>query len=266
MSVIDILRNSSDGKLEKLPKSICADYIWTPTNVDQTKGIPFKYQKETDGKSWGFYIKKYVYILEFLDNKILILSPEEIPYSGISSSSLINKFKSRITENNIIDELQKYVNEYIKDIIDIKKDTTRKQWSRDDNIKSSNNNSNLEAQAHKEFMNILSNNMKKTVDCCLSDWCYYKDNLSKSLAIQTKTATISDLNDYKFSKTKKYSGLLLACRPMPKQDVGTLIIPGELIKIEYLHVTLKENTKYWPYFVSDNNLKKFMSDLYDADA
>jgi hypothetical protein len=191
----------------------------------------------------------------------MVLLPTEIPYKGISSKTLLNKFKT-IEQNDIFDQFNKFIN-YQLSINDIKKDMNRKQQSRDDNIKSSNNNSKLESDAHLELKEILSDNMIKTTECAKADWCYFKEDLTNVLPVQTKTATKIN-NDYKFSKVNKYDEMLLVCRPMPMHEVGTFVIPGKLIKVEYLHIRLKKDTKYWPYFITDKDLKQFMSDLYEA--
>jgi hypothetical protein len=218
-------------------------------------------------RSWNFYAKNYMYILEFLDQKSTVLLPKDIPYGGIYTQTLKNRFKDVIVESKrIVCELMKHAKEYMQKIEDVKKDTKRKQWDREANLKSSNDSNKLEADAHKDFVSLIPDNIKRTTETCQADWVYYKDDLSKVLPVQTKTATISKKKTYRFNKTNNYPGLLLVCRPMPAIDAGTLIIPGTLVKVAYLNATPKEKTKYGPYFVPDQKLPAFMSGLYDAVA
>jgi hypothetical protein len=264
MSVIDILRESDLGTLYELPRSVSADFIWSSKNLDQTLGIPFKYLKENNAISWNFYIKKHIYILEFLDSKIMVLLPTEISFRNLSSKTLLNKFKT-YQQNDIFDQFKTLINyeqliNYQLSIDDIKKDTKRKQKT---SLNEENIYSKLKSDAHLELQEILSDNMIKTTECAKADWCYYKEDLTNVLPVKTKTTTKIN-NIYKFIKVNKYEEMLLVCRPMPMHEFGTFVIPGKLVKNKQLNITLKKDTKYWPYFIKDNYLKQFMSNLYEA--
>jgi len=218
MSVIDILHDSSLGKLHKLSNSLCADYMFI-FNENSTMCLPFKYLKETEAGMLNFYSKTYVYVIEFIDPKAIILVPNDITFDKIRATSLKNNYNLFQTDKIVI-ELQKY-KDYYKKIDDVQKDTKRKQLTREDNLKSSKDTNKLEADAHKEFVEIMPNNIKRTTEACLADWVYYKDDLSKTIPVQTKSATIrSVLNTYIFRSTNKYPEMLLVCRPMPKTEAG----------------------------------------------
>lgn len=84
MSVLDILRGSDLGTLQQLPNTLCADYIWVPNGQDDMC-IPFKHAIETAAGSWNFYARNYMYILEFLDQKAVVLLPKDKHFYTVST-------------------------------------------------------------------------------------------------------------------------------------------------------------------------------------
>ena len=268
MTYIDILKSSTLGELHEMSKNCQADYIWIiNNNADKNMVLPIKYRKEPN--SLQFYFKtKFIglYILEFLDNTFLVISSNELNLKSMKTKAFRYKYASKfIKSQEIENELEKFNNNnFLQSIESINKITYYVEKSREECILSHGHTNKLESDAHKEFNEILLDNMKLTGECCLADWGFYIKDLSKVIGIQTKTSSIGGDNTFRFYGCDKYDGMLLMCRPMPKIQEGTLIIPGGLVHTDGIGLTVKENKKYYPYLIKDEDLHNFMVSIYES--
>lgn len=269
MAYLDILKSSELGELREMSKNCQADYIWIPNITEDNTALPIKYRKEPDSLKWTFRTKYIgLYILEFIDDTFLVISSDELNLQFIRSTTLRYRYASRfIKSNEILHEFEKFYDKSLKSLDDINKMTYYTEASREDCIKRNGHNCELEAKAHAEFDKILLNNMKLTGEGCLADWAFHIGNLSQVIGIQTKTSSI-DIhgNMFKFYKCDKYDGMLLLCRPMPKIPEGTIVIPGGMVHIDSIGLTINEETKYYPYLIKDDYLAEFMLSMYESIA
>jgi hypothetical protein len=51
---------------------------------------------------------------------------------------------------------------------------------------------------------------------------------------------------------------------MPKIPEGTMVIPGGLVNIDVISLTMNKGTKYYPYLIKDDDLAEFISSIYES--
>src|SRR6476620_10710296 len=257
--------------LEKLKPNCRASHIFKLPNEENV--LPIKIKFETPSKSWNIENNEYNGLYLFFlssESKILIIHINELNTKRTRTMTILNQYEKlliNINENEIFNKLKSYFNIYSVTLNDVLSNTKYNVIPREEILLNRKNTNELESNGHDEIISLLGNNFLETPEKCKSDAGYFLNDKTKCIGIQTKTATIQTNKNVMnlFHNTNNYDGLLLFCRPMIRLYIGTIIIPGSLIKVSSFSFSLKnENTMYTSYLVPDAQLHSFMKKLYNA--
>lgn len=262
----NIVNAGGYGKVIDLPANCQASFAYIRNGG--CKVLPLKFMQELDSKAWRFGASRYdgvfVCFLKSI-NKYLIIHRSEIVVDGTTTSGILKKRKHFMCDKAQIcqvlhDAYDKYELMSHEDILQqTKVDLFDRQVYIDRQCNA------LEAKAHKEITNILdADTYKRTPEKCLADAGYSQGDWDNCIAIQIKSRTFSPNKTICFNKVNIYNGLLLLCRVMNKDNPVTLVIPGSLVEQRSLHLTIKENTTYYPYLVYDEQLNDLIRNIFEA--
>ena len=254
------------GNLIELPANCQASFAYTRNADNQV--LPLKFMQELDSKAWCFGASRYdgvfVCFVKSL-NKYLIIHRSEIAVNSTTTSGILKKRKEFMCDKTQVcqvlhDAYDRYELMSHEDIIQqTKVDVFDRQVYIDRQCNA------LEAEAHKEITNILdAGTYKRTPEKCLADAGYSHGDWDNCIAIQIKSRSFTPNKPTCFNKVNIYNGLLLLCRIMNKDEPVTLVIPGSLVEQKSLHLTIKENTTYYPYLVSDEQLNNVIRKIFEA--
>lgn len=251
--------------IKKLSKNHIASFLW---NIDSDCILQIKIIYQPPANYWSFRSKNYngLYVLVFNDKTFISIHSKDINLTQCSTKSLRDKYiNTDLTCQNLLMKLKLIdVSYYItKEILD--KQLISTILDRNESISKAQKSMQLETLAHNQFKQILGSKFNLTPEGNLADWTYNHDDCNNLIPIQSKTCNIKTNSlSYIFYSCNKYNGMLLFCRPMPAIELGTMIIPGNFIKAANITITIKPNTKYYPFFVRDNELENFMQNIYIA--
>ena len=123
----------------------------------------------------------------------------------------------------------------------------------------------LEASSQKQLQALLGRERYMlTPEGCKADAGFRPKADGLFLPIQTKSCSMGANGRLNvFGGTSGYNGMLLLCRPMLKEPIGTLIMPGSLAP-NSIGLCLTVTSKYMPYVIKDMDLLQFLQSVYDA--
>ena len=113
---------------------------------------------------------------------------------------------------------------------------------------------------------IPAGSLVRTFKGCRSDFGYHKGVDDLFLPIIVQGGSLTSEKRCKFRSVPKVVGRmpgLLLCRPYPQQ-AETLVIPETMTPSSSFHLTYKENTKWYPFFVADRQLAGVLEGVYDS--
>ena len=123
----------------------------------------------------------------------------------------------------------------------------------------------LEALSQKQLQTLLGRQRYVlTPEGCKADAGFRPKADGLYLPIQTKSCSMGTNGKLNiFNGTSGYNNMLLLCRPMLKEPIGTLVMPGNFAP-NNIGLSLTATSKYMPYVVKDIDLLQFLQSLYKA--
>ena len=260
---VESVVKSGLGTLERLPKNCQTTHVFRQDGHEHV--LPIKFFLEPPSKQWSLLSSKYRGIIVLWvtsENRVLVCHTDILQTGGTTTFRILQQYQMSLYTDFAV-KLVEAFNEYSVILNDVLQLTKFKNVSREELLQRASTNG-QEAAAHEEFIALVgSEHFQETPEKCRADGGFYIDDPNTTLPIQTKTCTFkkdgSGLNT--FHETSGYDSIILLCRPMTRQYIGTFILPG-VIAPKNLHATLTEGSKYMPYLVPDTKLYAFLTGLH----
>lgn len=257
------------GKLIKLPFK-CRNSHYYVVGDDYENVLPVKLNiacstatrgRKFSGLELPFTSLMLLWVPEETESRFALITPGNIkikkatmsavqnhcPAQVYNKSKLVSKLHRIYEERNLLFDLQALQN------ITKREQMTREQWK---TLPSPHGTENMSVKELSEI--IGQSKFHVTLPSLKADAFFDIQSNDKVLPLQIKSSHRNKGKTYTFSACSGYKMLLL-CRPLVDETIGTLVIPGDLAK-KGIHFRETSPT-YNPYVIKDSQLRTFLTDL-----